>query len=90
MGIRVSCLSCGHLMDLGEAYEDFVGEVRCWVCRAVLEMTLCEGKLKGMRRSGGVVAPLASMAAVQVVQAPDNVVAVATDTAPQASGHESR
>jgi DNA-directed RNA polymerase subunit N (RpoN/RPB10) len=52
MRIRVNCLSCGHPMDLGDAYEDYHGEVRCWGCRAVLEVTLAEGKLKAMTRSG--------------------------------------
>lgn len=52
MRIRLNCLSCGHPMDLGDAYEDYQGEVRCWGCRAVLEVTLQEGKLKAMRRSG--------------------------------------
>lgn len=51
MTIRVNCLACGHPTDLGDAYEDYRGEIRCWGCRAVLEVALQEGKLKAMRRS---------------------------------------
>ncbi len=52
MSIRLSCLECGHAMDLSDAYEDYEGEVRCWGCRTVMGVTLREGKLKGMRRAG--------------------------------------
>jgi hypothetical protein len=38
-------------MDLSEAYEVYQGDVRCWGCRAVLEVTMQEGKLKAMRWS---------------------------------------
>lgn len=44
-------------MDLGDAYEDYEGEVKCWGCQAVLEVTLQEGRLKAMKRGGAVGAP---------------------------------
>ncbi len=50
MTIRVNCLACGHPTDLGDAYEDYQGEIRCWGCRTVLEVALQEGKLRAMRR----------------------------------------
>jgi len=49
--IKVNCLACGHPMELGDAYEDYEGEIRCWGCRGVLEVTLHEGKLQSMRLS---------------------------------------
>jgi len=57
MGIKVNCLSCGHPMELSDAYDDYEGEVRCWGCRAVLEVTLHEGKLQRMRLATGEPAP---------------------------------
>jgi hypothetical protein len=42
---------CGFKMDLGDAYENYRGEVRCWVCHGMLEVTLEEGQLKAMRVS---------------------------------------
>ena len=44
-------------MDLGDAYEDYAGELRCWGCQAVLEVSLQEGKLKSMRRNSGTARP---------------------------------
>ena len=49
MRIKLNCLSCGHLMELGDAYEDYQGEVRCWGCHATIEVNLHEGKLKSMK-----------------------------------------
>jgi hypothetical protein len=53
MRIKLNCLACGHQMELSEAYEDYQGEVRCWVCRTVLEVALREGKLRSIRKSTG-------------------------------------
>ena len=53
MRIKVYCLSCGHPMELSDAYEDYAGEVRCWGCRAVMEIALSEGKLRSMKQSAG-------------------------------------
>ena len=50
MRIKLNCLSCGHPMELGDAYEDYEGEIRCWGCQAVLEVALQEGKLRSMRQ----------------------------------------
>jgi hypothetical protein len=49
MKIKLNCLSCGHAIELGDAYEDYHGEVRCWGCRATLEVSMIEGKLQAMR-----------------------------------------
>ena len=49
MRIKLNCLSCGHLMVLGEAYESYQGEIRCWGCRATLDVTLVEGRLHSMK-----------------------------------------
>lgn len=53
MRIKLNCLSCGHPIELDEAYEDYRGEIRCWGCRAVLEISLNEGKLQSMKLSAG-------------------------------------
>jgi len=53
MKIRLNCLGCGFPMALGESYENYQGEIRCWGCQAVLEVTLQEGNLLAMKRSNG-------------------------------------
>ena len=49
MRIKLNCIACGHAFDLGDAYEDYEGEVKCWGCTAVLEVKLHQGKLKTMK-----------------------------------------
>lgn len=51
MGIKLNCLSCGHPMEIGDAYEDYEGEIRCWGCSTTLEVALREGKLRSMKMS---------------------------------------
>jgi len=47
--MKINCLSCGHKVDLADAYDDFEGEVKCFACGALLEIKTEEGKLKTVR-----------------------------------------
>ncbi len=58
MRIKLNCISCGHLMELGDAYEDYQGEVRCWGCQALVSVTLHDGKLQNMSLSSKSEAPV--------------------------------
>jgi len=49
MLIKLNCLSCGHLMVLGDAYADYHGEIRCWGCRGILDVSLKDGRLEAMK-----------------------------------------
>jgi hypothetical protein len=49
VGIKLSCLSCGHSLDVGDAYDNYQGPVRCWVCQALMNVTLEDGMLRGMQ-----------------------------------------
>jgi len=51
MRIKLNCIACGHLMELGDAYEDYQGDVRCWGCQALVNVTLHDGKLQTMSLS---------------------------------------
>lgn len=46
--MKVICLSCGHKVDLGDAYDDFEGLVKCFACRAVLAIKTDTGTLKSV------------------------------------------
>ena len=46
--MRVNCLSCGHKLDLGDAYDDYAGQVKCLVCGAMLEIRTEEGNVKSV------------------------------------------
>lgn len=47
--MKINCLSCGHNMELDEAYDDFEGPVKCYVCGSLLEIKTVEAKLKGIK-----------------------------------------
>lgn len=49
--MRVNCLSCGHMVDLDETYEDFEGPIRC-LCGAILTIRMEDGRLKEISLSG--------------------------------------
>jgi DNA-directed RNA polymerase subunit N (RpoN/RPB10) len=46
--MKINCISCGHKVDLGDAYEDYEGPVKCYVCGALLAIKTEEGSLKSM------------------------------------------
>ena len=47
--MKIICLCCGHKLDLDEAYEDYEGPIKCFTCKAVLNIKTEEGKLKLIR-----------------------------------------
>jgi hypothetical protein len=58
--MNVNCLSCGHALDLREAYDDYDGQVKCFICGALLTIHTSEGQIKSVelaRRSRPAVAP---------------------------------
>ncbi|MDD3472086.1 MAG: hypothetical protein PHS86_04815 [Syntrophaceae bacterium] len=47
--MRVNCITCGHSLNLDEAYDDFEGLVRCYVCSGLFELKTAQGKIKSVR-----------------------------------------
>lgn len=46
--MRINCLSCGHKLDVGDAYDDYAGQVKCLVCAVILEIKTEEGNVKSV------------------------------------------
>ena len=46
--MKVICLSCGHKVELGDAYDDYAGQVKCVACGAVLEIKTEAGSLRSV------------------------------------------
>ena len=46
--MKINCLSCGHKVDLDDAYGDYEGEVKCFVCGAILKIKTEGGTLKSV------------------------------------------
>jgi hypothetical protein len=49
MSIKVNCPCCGRSLELGDAYTDYQGVVRCWVCHRSFELSLSDGRLLSMK-----------------------------------------
>ena len=46
--MKVNCISCGHALDLRDAYDDYQGKVRCFICGAMLTLRTSEGQVKSV------------------------------------------
>ena len=47
--MRINCLSCGHKVELDDAYDDYEGQVRCFTCSTMLEIRTEDGGLKSVK-----------------------------------------
>lgn len=47
--MEINCLSCGHKIDIGDAYDDYDGQIKCWVCGVSLEIKTVEGNLRSVK-----------------------------------------
>jgi len=47
--MKINCLSCGHRIELDETYSDYEGQVKCYVCSALLEVKLAESLIKSVK-----------------------------------------
>jgi hypothetical protein len=52
--MEINCVSCGHRVELGDAYDDYEGQVKCWVCGASLVIKTDAGAVRSMRLVNGV------------------------------------
>ncbi len=55
--MKVNCLSCGHKVELDDAYDDYEGQIKCFACHAIMEIKSEEGKLKSVRLAWSVARP---------------------------------
>lgn len=46
--MKINCLSCGFGVNLDEAYEEYEGQVKCYVCGKLLEVKTMDGRLKSV------------------------------------------
>jgi len=49
--MKINCVSCGHKVDLDDAYDDYAGQIKCFACGAMLEIKLEAGKPKSIKRA---------------------------------------
>jgi hypothetical protein len=44
--MKLNCLSCGHSIDLHHDYDDYEGQVKCYVCGGLLTIHTENGYVK--------------------------------------------
>jgi hypothetical protein len=47
--MKINCIACGHKIDLDDVYGDYEGQVKCFACKALLEIKTEEGNIKSIR-----------------------------------------
>jgi len=47
--MKINCVSCGHKVELDDAYSDYQGLVKCFTCGALLEVQTREGNIKSVK-----------------------------------------
>jgi ribosomal protein S27E len=47
--MKINCLSCGHNVNLSEAYDNYSGPIKCYVCGALLDIRTEDGSLKSVK-----------------------------------------
>jgi hypothetical protein len=51
--MKINCLNCGHTVNLDEAYADYEGDIRCFVCGSLLEVRIENEMVKAVRLLAG-------------------------------------
>lgn len=46
--MTINCISCGHKSDIGDAYDNYEGPVKCWVCGTKLVIRTVNGAVRFM------------------------------------------
>jgi hypothetical protein len=47
--MKINCLSCGFKVELDDTYEDYEGQISCYVCNAIMEISTEDGKIKSVK-----------------------------------------
>ncbi len=51
--MKINCLSCGHNIDLDDAYaENYEGLIKCFACGATLELRTDQSTIRSVRFPG--------------------------------------
>ena len=46
--MEVNCLGCGFKVDLTDAYDDYVGQIKCFACGATMEIAAHKGEVRAV------------------------------------------
>jgi DNA-directed RNA polymerase subunit RPC12/RpoP len=46
--MEINCLGCGFKVDLAGAYDDYVGQIKCFACGATMEIATQGGEVRAV------------------------------------------
>ena len=46
--MEINCLGCGFKVDLADAYDDYVGQIKCFGCGAIMEIETQAGNIRAV------------------------------------------
>ena len=46
--MEINCLGCGFKVDLAGAYDDYVGQIKCFACGAIMEIATQAGEIRAV------------------------------------------
>ena len=46
--MQINCLGCGFKVDLAGAYDDYVGQIKCFACGAIMEIATQAGNIRAV------------------------------------------
>jgi hypothetical protein len=46
--MNIRCLSCGHTIDLDDAYSDYEGQIKCYTCQALLAVKMSDNIIRSV------------------------------------------
>jgi hypothetical protein len=46
--MKINCLGCGFKVDLAGAYDNYVGQIKCFACGAIMEIATQEGNIRAV------------------------------------------
>jgi DNA-directed RNA polymerase subunit N (RpoN/RPB10) len=46
--MEINCLGCGFKVDLTDAYDDYVGPIKCFACGATMEIATQAGEIRAV------------------------------------------
>ncbi len=47
--MKLNCVSCGHSVNLDDAYDDYSGDIKCLVCGSTLAVVIEHEHIKSVK-----------------------------------------
>ena len=47
--MEINCIGCGFKVDLAGSYDDYIGQIKCFACGAIMEIATQQGEVRAVR-----------------------------------------